>query len=391
MRMIAALIVIAGIAGAFSMEAPGKKTKKESIAILQFDTLNCPKYLGDLLTDHLASSFAEYGRYDVIEHNQLRKIIGQWELYQSGIYNDTKIVEVGNIAKSDVVMIGNISRIDSRYALNARTVNVSSQKIIFSKKIYAENEKDLYRVSDRLVEFFHARNSDVTKKCYIITIGIDKYRDKSLAQEYCKSDARAVRDIFFSRLSSRYSIVTRELYDGDAGGKDILGVLDGVARSVKLQDMVILYFAGYSHFDTNESYLIPSDVDTKRIKETSVPLSSISDSFQMMYTNRTIIILDSLGVKNKNIDQFVKKTGSYFISSVSEGELGYESKELGHGIFTYFLVEALKGKGGAGDKGKMTISRLISQVKKDVTAYSKQKLNAPMTPIAYYLDDDFEL
>ena len=58
--------------------------------------------------------------------------------------------------------------------------------------------------------------------------------------------------------------------------------------------------------------------------------------------------------EERAIAQLARSTGTYWITATGSDQFATEFEELGHGVFTYSLIEGLKGMADNGDS-KITI------------------------------------
>ena len=67
-----------------------------------------------------------------------------------------------------------------------------------------------------------------------------------------------------------------------------------------------------------------------------------------------------------------KGKGRVIISSCSANEISKEDDRLKHGIFSYFLLEGLKGEADQNQDGIITVSELFSYISREVPKASNQ-------------------
>jgi uncharacterized caspase-like protein len=92
--------------------------------------------------------------------------------------------------------------------------------------------------------------------------------------------------------------------------------------------------------------------------------------------------------EEKAIAQLARSTGTYFIAASGTEQFATEVAELGHGIFTYSVIEALKGSCKSQD-GKVTVNQLKSCVEDLVPELSKKHKGQPQFPTGYGFGMDF--
>jgi len=82
----------------------------------------------------------------------------------------------------------------------------------------------------------------------------------------------------------------------------------------------------------------------------------------------------------------------HVMASAGSEQFATEFKELGHGLFTYALLEALSGKAdGAPKDGKVTIYELKSYLDSIVPEYSERIKGKSQFPYTFSRGHDFPM
>ena len=83
------------------------------------------------------------------------------------------------------------------------------------------------------------------------------------------------------------------------------------------------------------------------------------------------------GVRANLSDRFLERLaggkGKVIISASSANEVSVEKDELGHGVFTYYLVQGLKGPADTDGDGIVTVDEAYRYVSKMVPAATGQE------------------
>ena len=79
--------------------------------------------------------------------------------------------------------------------------------------------------------------------------------------------------------------------------------------------------------------------------------------------------------EEKAIAQLARSTGTFWLVASNSDQFATEFKQLGHGLFTYTILEALKGKADGGSKDKKITVKEISAYLNDVVPQLSQNLN----------------
>ena len=141
---------------------------------------------------------------------------------------------------------------------------------------------------------------------------------------------------------------------------------------------VYFYYAGHGWpSEDQEPLLIPTDISVNQL-ENAIKLNEVTKLFRRNTNTQMIAFVDACYAS----ESFAKKTRSLVIeikeplvsgeqilfSAVSQNQEANSHEESKHGVFTYYLLEALKDKGG-----KITIEELDQRLRENVTKYVNSK------------------
>jgi formylglycine-generating enzyme required for sulfatase activity/uncharacterized caspase-like protein len=139
-------------------------------------------------------------------------------------------------------------------------------------------------------------------------------------------------------------------------------------------DNLWFFFAGHGIRHEDRDYLLfnDSDPDAEEIVTTAIPLHQITERLRRSGADNVILFLDACrneaGARGGNWGD-EKQQGVITIASCSPKERSYEIEQLGHGSFTYALLEslAIEGEGNCA-----TVERLCNRLReriKDLNSY----------------------
>jgi hypothetical protein len=172
-----------------------------------------------------------------------------------------------------------------------------------------------------------------------------------------------------------------------------------LARSARKDDTVIVYFAGHGapevdprgiERDGLAKYLIPSDADPDDLYSTGLPMDELQTIFGRIEAERVVMFLDACysggaggrtfaskktragAVDDLFLERLTRSTGRVIVTASQTNEVSLELPELGHGVFTYYLTEGLKGAADLNRDGIVTLQELYEYVGQQVTRKSRQ-------------------
>jgi len=79
------------------------------------------------------------------------------------------------------------------------------------------------------------------------------------------------------------------------------------------------------------------------------------------------------------------------VSACSPGGDCREDPDLQHGVFTYYLIDAMKGKADSGRDGQLSILELMNHVTTKTRKFAKAKYDIDQTPTTYFRGSNFDL
>jgi uncharacterized caspase-like protein len=171
-----------------------------------------------------------------------------------------------------------------------------------------------------------------------------------------------------------------------------------LARSAGRDDTVIVYFAGHGapevdprgvEKDGLAKYLIPSDADPDDLFSTALPMDDLQTIFDRIEAERVVAFLDScysgaaggrtfaakktraVNVDDLFLERLTRSKGRVIITAARPSEVSIELADLGHGVFTYYLTEGLKGAGDLNKDGIVSLQELYEYVQQQVVQKSR--------------------
>jgi hypothetical protein len=245
---------------------------------------------------------------------------------------------------------------------------------------------------------------------HLVSIGVSAYQDQNIRLGSPNADAKAIADIFKTVSPTIYGKVKVHLLtDGKATKKAVLESLAGLLEATKRTDTVVIFLAGHGDTDRGMYYYLPFDADITGIKESCVSLTDLSGIIEKMPANRIALFLDTcqsgeavkgLGMvamsrsleEKKALASLAKERGIALFSASNALQSAYEISDLGHGIFTWCMLDVLKNrkKELAVDK-HITINSLLSRVNKMTRETARKYLEVEQSPTMYFFGDDFTI
>jgi uncharacterized caspase-like protein len=193
------------------------------------------------------------------------------------------------------------------------------------------------------------------------------------------------------------------LLNDQATGVSIRSLFDDVAKKAQPQDTLLIYLAGHGDTADDEWYFIPHNVLTPEIKaqlkRDGISNTEIGETIKRCKAQKVFVMIDACKSgrliqslrsteERKALVQLARSTGTYVVSASTDQQYAAEIRQLGHGVFTYTLLEGLQGK--AGEK-KVTVEGLIHYVKNRLPELTEKHGMGAQYPVSWGSGMDFPI
>ncbi len=227
---------------------------------------------------------------------------------------------------------------------------------------------------------------------YLVSIGIGSYRDvQGGARKYAASDAELLTT-YFQSLGGLPASNVRLLQDWKALKPDIdEALLDWLPGHMNKDTVVIVYFAGLATVAPNgDVYLVPYDGNNSSASR-SYPLKDLDAALSRLKAKQTIFFFDGtlarLGTdsRSKTVVPQWNPSGSSTVHIVAMNGVGKAVEDEGHrhGLFTYYLLRALRGESDVNRDGEVTLGEAIAYVGQKVSWASKTHYGQEQRPAVF--------
>jgi hypothetical protein len=236
---------------------------------------------------------------------------------------------------------------------------------------------------------------------YILSIGIDHYRDNTVSLRFAAKDAADVGEKLLRQSATLYkpeNIHNELLTDVNANKRNILGKIEELSRVIKPNDAFILFVAGHGILLQNQYYMLTHDFDgaisdTAMISSNElVEMSKNIKSFSQLFIFDTCHAggVDSIvsGLYDARMSVLAKKMGLHIYASANsyqEAQDGYQE----NGLFTYTILDGLNNKKEADRNSDRQISIVeLGEYAKQATMDIARKNGRKQTPLTINFGKD---
>jgi hypothetical protein len=285
----------------------------------------------------------------------------------------------GDLEATGIRLTQNQNRLEFKLPL---TLDPGPNRIeVIAANAYSEGQ-------DSVEVRYQAARQDILPNLWILSIGINRYDASQLADlEYAVNDAKEIIEVFKAQEGKLYRKVNSLLIaDGAAVAPTRANIIDNFSYLKKAgqRDVVMLFIAGHGmNDDGGNYYLMPSDAaftaDGSIRQSMSISHREIQAVLEV--PGQKLVFIDSChsegvgGKKTRGADnnQLVRalRDNSTVILTASQGnQLSQESPEFKHGIFTYAIIQGMRGAADLLKKGTVTIKELDTYVSETVPKLS---------------------
>jgi len=227
---------------------------------------------------------------------------------------------------------------------------------------------------------------------HALVIGISTYKSVG-SLNWAKDDA----DMFLGWITKTLPIDNRNIINLRNDGATVKAIgkaLDTIRTKTKRDggegDTVFVFFSGHGFFSRQpeypkQAYLVPYDAEVG-FESTFVAHEELFKKLEDLTPKRKVLVFDacfsgagaegktvsSVGVKGDIVQPvWSKLNGVYGMFSSAENQPSYEKAELGHGVFTYFLVEGFDKAEDSDHDGVISLKEVFDYARKNVSEYTK--------------------
>jgi uncharacterized caspase-like protein len=237
---------------------------------------------------------------------------------------------------------------------------------------------------------------------WAVVIGVGDYDNKSVPKSrFADSDADAMYRLLTTRAGyarENVLLLTDKAPEKPTLQNIRLALGDFLSRKTTRDDMVLIYYAGLGapevdasskETDGQAKYLIPRNVQPESLRRTAFAMEEMQELVARIPAERVVLLLDTSysgaaggrtfvppnarprSLSDQFLDRLAKSRGRLVITASGANEVALEPADLGHGLFTYFLLEGLSGKADRNGDGIVTVAELYPYLEDQVDRKSR--------------------
>ncbi len=241
-------------------------------------------------------------------------------------------------------------------------------------------------------------------KRWAVLVGINEYEDKSNygSLHVCVEDAKNIRNALIEGgfEEGRIHLLT-DKEPKKPMREEIVASLQSIVENTGPDDLLLFYFSGHGVEEKGESYLVPCNGKGISVYDTALPLKRIKEIVDEAPARAKVIILDAchaganIGTKESwsmpegFIERvFIGAEGMAVLASCKQRQKSHEWKEKHCSVYTYYLLEALRGKADYLKKGFITVHDINLYTVDKVMLWASQHQVRQKPDLNYFVDGD---
>ena len=223
--------------------------------------------------------------------------------------------------------------------------------------------------------------SSELENAYALIIGISNYKNPRIPKlNYTHADAEGIFELLTDpkRLCLSEDKIKILLNEDATRFKIKNAITSWLRKNADKDSIVIIFFAGHGHAEEDPTgiekdnlikYLLPYDTVIEDIYNSAISNRDFHELLLTIKSKKLVIFMDSCysgGVSGVNRDvipmitddpyqKLAEGEGRIVIAASQPDQRSFENAELGHGVFTYNLLEALSGKADWDNDGYVTV------------------------------------
>ncbi|MEM7581254.1 MAG: caspase family protein, partial [Cyanobacteria bacterium P01_A01_bin.80] len=213
-------------------------------------------------------------------------------------------------------------------------------------------------------------------KLWLLLVGVNDYQDSGLPSlRYPALDCQGLEESLVKATEgfpNKEIVVHHDFAAKTPQLKNIRESLKKIVFQSRPNDSIMLYFSGHGMLDpkTQEAVLCFSDTNQKNLLDTGLPMQELVEILSKSPAKQQLLCLDTchsgdMGLLGSNgiardaetpahnstpqlmsvlRQRASQSKGFCALLSCDRGQKSWEFPELGHGVFTYYLMKGLSGE-----------------------------------------------
>ena len=228
------------------------------------------------------------------------------------------------------------------------------------------------------------RTAATASVLWLLSIGVSHYRQSDFNLQYADVDARAIATALQGQgegplyTEAKTLVLTNE----EVTRESILDSMGRFLGAAGANDLVAIFVAGHGVQDraSGSYYFLPFPATAENLVTTGLRMSDFDEMIRVVrHRVRGVVMMfdtchaGALQFAPPNLLPMEEPAarlsigeGFFLLAATKPGEASQEQSDLGHGAFTYALLEGLRGAADADKDGVLSVSDLFNYVARTV-------------------------
>jgi hypothetical protein len=251
-----------------------------------------------------------------------------------------------------------------------------------------------------------------TSRLFVLAAAADGYRNGKYNLNFALADAQGfVASIKPAAQKIFSEVQVTEVYEKDLTHDKLVAALTAIQARARPQDVFIFFYAGHGiavpEGKQNIFYFVLPGVtvmnDPEKLKAAALSSAELRDLVGSIPANKQMLLVDACnsgaflsgfalrGAAEENaLAQLQRSAGIAIFSASTDVQFANEVKDIGHGVFTWALMQGLDGAAATND-GKITAASLKAYIDDAVPLLSQKYRGSEQFPQALVSGQDFPI
>ena len=228
-------------------------------------------------------------------------------------------------------------------------------------------------------------------KLWMVLVGVNYYQDNQIPNlRYCANDCKQLAETLTIATQQFQEREIIALHDSGEKPPELSEIIASIQqfRLAKPEDTVLFYFSGHGYLDSNNRpVLCVADTNLEDLAGTGLKIDILLNELRKCKAQRQLVWLDACQEEQQDnrirqnttgqllavLEQQAEQSHDFYaMLSCDKTERSWEIPELKHGLFTYCLIEGLRGK-AANAEGKIDADSLFKYVERSSNKFIEYK------------------
>ena len=322
-----------------------------------------------------------------------------------GGINEIRVFQNGKLIHS------NREKINEKGKVIHKTYKLNLLQGMNNIKVVALNNDRIEKQESCIIEY--TGNVQEPANLYVLTIGLNKYKKSTYDLNYAVADANAFAEALekgSKGIFAKTEIIN--LRNENATSIKIIEAVKKIQLKSKQSDVFIFYYAGHGAMSVASGnkkstyYLIPHDItniyNNEMLRSKGISSHQLQEFSKNISAQKQLFLLDACqsggmvemlasrgAVEEKTMAILARSTGTHWLTASGSEQLAGEFGALGHGIFTYVVLQGLSGQADNRKDNKVSVKELSLFVESEVPRLSEKYKGKAQFPISSTFGQDF--